>query len=260
MIIDGSAYYLMSNDDANSDIGRYQWAGNICPVDFSIGRAESVLSWSAEKLLARMDILKLASGYQGSDHPSADLRPVGLGIFKGDGCNWVKPFLLHSHFSADSSWELWTDHILQVSGTILKGAEIFDTVRAFRQTVVFSDEAFMAMLESFLPQTNTFVVTNSEIGFSLKELSAITGLPILGNLYEERRRARKSGVAVREVVAFCLPTSLTAEESSESTTQEARAKNPDSKKISTMRENLKVFFASTDAIHSDHALRRDLAV
>ena len=43
----------------------------------------------------------------------------------------------------------------------------------------------MAMLESFLPQTNTFVVTNGEIGLSLKELSAITGLPILGKLYEK---------------------------------------------------------------------------
>ena len=42
----------------------------------------------------------------------------------------------------------------------------------------------MAMLESFLPQTNTFVVTNCEIGFSLEELSTITKLPILGKLYE----------------------------------------------------------------------------
>ena len=49
-------------------------------------------------------------------------------------------------------------------------------------------------------------------------------------------------------------------ESSESTTEEARAKNPDSKKISVMRETLRVFFASTDVIHSDIALRRDLAV
>ena len=47
MIIDGSICYLMSDDDANSDIGWHQWAGNICPVDFTIGRAESVLSWSA---------------------------------------------------------------------------------------------------------------------------------------------------------------------------------------------------------------------
>ena len=46
MIIDGSACYLMLDDDANSDIGWYQWAGNICPVDSTIGRAESVLSWS----------------------------------------------------------------------------------------------------------------------------------------------------------------------------------------------------------------------
>ncbi|XXG82678.1 hypothetical protein AAC387_Pa10g0578 [Persea americana] len=114
----------------------------------------------AKKSPARMDILMPASGYQGLDHPSVDLRPVGLGIFKGDGNNWV-------------------------SGAIMKEAEIFDLVRTFRQTVVFSDEAFMAMLESFLPQTNTFIVTNGEISFSLKELSAITKLPILGKLYEE---------------------------------------------------------------------------
>ena len=49
-------------------------------------------------------------------------------------------------------------------------------------------------------------------------------------------------------------------ESSESMTQEARAKNPNLKKIFVMRENLKEFFASTDAIHSYIALRRDVAV
>ena len=244
----------------------------------------------AEKSPARMDILMPASGYQGSDHSSVDLRPVGLGIFKGDGSNWVKPFRLRGRFSADSSWESWTDHILQVGGAILKEAEIFYAVRAFRQTVVFSDEAFMAMLESFLPQTNTFVVTNGEIGFSLKELSAITGLPILGNLYEEfmpidsvlEEQSEEFRLLYFQLVAFydffkekegskvrcsswrsgsfLSSNFFDSGESSESTTQEARAKNPDSKKISVMRENLRVFFASTDAIHSDIVLRRDLAV
>ena len=42
--------------------------------------------------------------------------------------------------------------------------------------------------------------------------------------------------------------------------QETRAKNPGLKKISAMRENLKEFFADTDAIHYDIVLRRDLAV
>ncbi|XXG42064.1 hypothetical protein AAC387_Pa01g2414 [Persea americana] len=139
----------------------------------------------AEKSPVHMDMLMPANGYQGSDHPSVDLKPVDLGIFKGDGSNWVKPFRLRGCFSADLSWESWTDHILQVGGAILKGAKIFDAVHAFRQTVVFSDEAFMAMLESFLPQTNTFAVTNDKIGFSLKELRTITGLPILSKLYEE---------------------------------------------------------------------------
>ncbi|KAJ8615155.1 hypothetical protein MRB53_034527 [Persea americana] len=193
------------------------------------------------------------SGYQGSDHPSVDLRPVGLGIFKCDGSNWVKPFRLHGRFSADSSWESWTDHILQVGGAILKEAEIFYAVRAFWQTVVFSDEAFMAMLESFLPQTNTLIATNGEIGFSLKELSAITGLPILGNLYEKFMPI--DSILEEQSEEFRL-----FGEFSESMTQEARAKNLDSKKISSMRENLKELFASTDAIHSDIALRRDLVV
>ncbi|XXG41993.1 hypothetical protein AAC387_Pa01g2352 [Persea americana] len=244
----------------------------------------------AEKSPARMDILMSASGYQGSDHSLVDLRPVGIGIFKGDGSNWVTPFRLRGRFSADSSWESWTDHILQFGGAILKETEIFDAVRAFRQTVVFSDEAFMATLELFLPQTNTFVVTNGEIGFSLKELSAITGLPILGNLYEEfmpidsvlEEQSEEFRLLYFQLVAFydffkekegskvrcsswrsgrfLSSNFFDSGESSESTTQEARAKNPDSKKISVMRENLRVFFASTDAIHSDIALRRDLTV
>ena len=56
-----------------------------------------------KKLPVRIDILKPASGYQGSDHPSVNLRPVGLAIFRGDGSNWVKPFRLCGHFNADSS-------------------------------------------------------------------------------------------------------------------------------------------------------------
>ncbi|XXG85695.1 hypothetical protein AAC387_Pa11g0729 [Persea americana] len=177
-----------------------------------------------------------------------------------------------------------------IGSAILKEAEIFDAVRAFRQIVVFSDEAFMAILESFLPQTNTFIITNGEIGFSLKELSAITGLPILSKLYaefmpidnvleEQSEEFRllyfqlitfydflkeKEGVKVR-CSSWKSGSSLSSNffdsgESSESTTQEARAKNLSSKKISAMQENLKELFASTDAIHYDIALRRDLAV
>ena len=122
----------------------------------------------------------------------------------------------------------------------------------------------MAMLESFLPQTNTFVVTNGEIGFPLKELSAITGLPILGNLYEEfmpidsvlEEQSEEFRLLYFQLVAFydflkekegskvrcsswrsgsfLSSNFFDIGESSESTTQEARAKNPDSKKISVM--------------------------
>ena len=41
----------------------------------------------AEKMPVPLDMLMPAIGYQGSDYPSVDLRPVGLGIFNGDGSN-----------------------------------------------------------------------------------------------------------------------------------------------------------------------------
>lgn len=101
---------------------------------------------------------------------------LGLGIFKGDGSNWIKPFRLRGCCSVNSDWESWTDQILRVSEDILKPASIFDTVCAYHETVHFSDEAFMAIVESFIPQTNTFIVANGEIAFTFKELSVITGL------------------------------------------------------------------------------------
>ncbi|MDL1139804.1 hypothetical protein PS029_20785 [Yersinia pestis] len=237
-----------------------------------------------------MDLLMPSSGYQGSDYPSVDLRPVGLGIFSGDGSNWIKPFRLRGRFNADSEWKSWTDRVLLIGGAVLKEAGIFDAVRAFRETVIFSDEAFMAMLESFLPQTNTFVVTNGEIGFSLKELSAITGLPILGKLYEEfmpidsvlEGQSEEFRLLYFQLVAFydflkekeglkvrssswksfssSFPNFFDSRESSDSVTQEAGAQDPSSKKILAMQEELRDFCASTNAICPDIALRRDLAV
>ena len=56
------------------------------------------------------------------------------------------------------------------------------------------------------------------------------------------------------------PNFFNSEESSNSMTQEARAKSPSLKKIFVMRENLKELFISINAIYSDFALRRDLAV
>ena len=44
IIADGSTCCLMSDGGETSDIDYYQWAGNICPIDFSIGQIESVLS------------------------------------------------------------------------------------------------------------------------------------------------------------------------------------------------------------------------
>ena len=121
-------------------------------------------------------------------------------------------------------------------------------------------------------------------------MSTITGLPILSKLYEEFMPIdsvleeqseefrhlyfqlvafydflkEKEGVKVR-CSSWKSGSSLSSSpfdsgESSESTTQEARATDPGLKKIFSMRENLKEFFANTDAIHSDIALRRDLAV
>ena len=65
-----------------------------------------------EKSPAHMDMLIPASGYQGSDYLSVDLRPMGLDIFRGDGSNWVKPLWLRGRFNVESYWKSWIDHVL----------------------------------------------------------------------------------------------------------------------------------------------------
>ena len=40
MIVDGSSCCLMFDDRATLDTNCYPWVGNICPVNFSIGRIE----------------------------------------------------------------------------------------------------------------------------------------------------------------------------------------------------------------------------
>lgn len=42
-----------------------------------------------------------------------------------------------------------------------------------------------AILECYWLANNTFVMPNDELGFSLREMKDIIGLPILGELYEE---------------------------------------------------------------------------
>lgn len=100
-----------------------------------------------ERLPVRMGILILAGSYHHFDCPLVDLRPVALGIIKGNGCNLIKPFRHRGRFSADSDCESWTDHIMQIGGAILTEAGIFYAVCAFRETVVFPDEAFMVMVD-----------------------------------------------------------------------------------------------------------------
>lgn len=46
-------------------------------------------------------------------------------------------------------------------------------------------EVMGAILESYWPATNTFVTPNDELDFSLKEMKETTGLPILGELFEQ---------------------------------------------------------------------------
>lgn len=45
--------------------------------------------------------------YQHSNYHLVDLRPAGLDIFKGDGSNWIKLFILRGCVSVDTNRESW---------------------------------------------------------------------------------------------------------------------------------------------------------
>ena len=99
----------------------------------------------------------------------------------------------------------WTQHILKRYGSTLRRAGIYEAVflSLFRYTT--SSPILRALVERWNYTTNTFFFPDRELSPNLLEIEALTGLPILGEPYEEYR-PRDSFIFAREDGKYVRPT------------------------------------------------------
>lgn len=79
----------------------------------------------------------------------------------------------------------WTNVILRNYEEELQQVNIYEAIPAFRDKVPRNNEVYQAIVEAFYPAANTFITPNGKLGFSLKDVKSVTGLPILGDVYDE---------------------------------------------------------------------------
>lgn len=112
---------------------------------------------------------------------------IDLGILEDDGSRWVRRHKGKGFFHALKEYfNKWTLKNLANHENTLKAIGIYDVVWAFKGRLELANKDVMrANMEMFWPTTHTFVTPNGELGFFLKEISEITGLPVMGDIYEE---------------------------------------------------------------------------
>ncbi|KAI8548161.1 hypothetical protein RHMOL_Rhmol07G0250800 [Rhododendron molle] len=106
---------------------------------------------------------------------------------KNEGVGWDSSFNIRgtsSHLQ-EPMWLFWLSDVLSSFAPILEKAGIYSAVYISQFSYTRNINVFKAFLERWSPDTNTFHATYGEVGFSLWDLHRVSGLPILGGLYEE---------------------------------------------------------------------------
>ncbi|KAF7151203.1 hypothetical protein RHSIM_Rhsim02G0113000 [Rhododendron simsii] len=106
---------------------------------------------------------------------------------KNEGVEWDSSFNIRgtsSHLQ-EPIWLFWLRDVLSSFAPILEKAGIYSAIYISQFSYTRNINVFKAFLERWSPDTNTFHATYGEVGFSLWDLHRISGLPILGGLYEE---------------------------------------------------------------------------
>ncbi|KAG5562671.1 hypothetical protein RHGRI_005404 [Rhododendron griersonianum] len=106
---------------------------------------------------------------------------------KNEGIEWDSSFNIRgiSTYLQDPIWLFWLRDVLSSFFPTLKKASIHSAVYVSQFPYARNINVFKAFLERWSPDTNTFHSTYGEVGFSLWDLHRISGLPIIGELYEK---------------------------------------------------------------------------
>ncbi|XP_020250822.1 uncharacterized protein LOC109828202 [Asparagus officinalis] len=89
------------------------------------------------------------------------------------------------HSLPDKWWARMTKYVLHRWDQELRDLGLYAPIRASMHGLPVSADHFMALFESYIPETNTFLTKYGELGLPLHEMMKVSGLPLGNTPYQE---------------------------------------------------------------------------
>nr|GMC74038.1 Cytochrome P450 71A6 [Ipomoea batatas] len=118
--------------------------------------------------------------------PSTDILPTLGNRIIDDEVKWGNDIDFRGEFIYTPGYWEWAEDVLNLFRKPLREGMIYDVVFASLFTYDLNVDIVQAFCEAWCPRTNTLITSFGEMSISLRDLYMLGGLPLLGDIYDER--------------------------------------------------------------------------
>nr|GLL45000.1 uncharacterized protein LOC109157656 [Ipomoea trifida] len=140
--------------------------------------------WTPEYNIPPSKVWTLQPGLK--HKPSTDILPTLGNRIIDDEVKWGYDIDFRGEFIYTPGYWEWAEDVLNLFRKPLREGVIYDAVFASLFTYDRNVDIVQAFCEAWCPRTNTLITSSGEMSISLRDLYTLGGLPLLGDIYDER--------------------------------------------------------------------------
>nr|GMD68332.1 1,2-dihydroxy-3-keto-5-methylthiopentene dioxygenase 4 [Ipomoea batatas] len=152
------------------------------PPKLTVSYHES--NWTPEYNIPPSKVWTLQPGLK--HEPSTDIFPTLGNRIIDDEVKWGNDIDFRGEFIYTPGYWEWAEDVLNLFRKPLREGMIYDAVFASLFTYDRNVDIVQAFCEAWCPRTNTLITSSGEMSISLRDLYMLGGLPLLGDIYDER--------------------------------------------------------------------------
>nr|GMD14893.1 ABC transporter G family member 11 [Ipomoea batatas] len=141
-------------------------------------------NWTPEYDIPPSKVWTLQPGLK--HKPSTDILPTLGNRIIDDEVKWGNDIDFRGEFIYTPGYWEWAEDVLNLFRKPLREGMIYDAVFASLFTYDRNVDIVQAFCEAWCPRTNTLITSSGEMSISLRDLYMLGGLPLLGDIYDER--------------------------------------------------------------------------
>nr|GME08438.1 ABC transporter G family member 11 [Ipomoea batatas] len=141
-------------------------------------------NWTPEYNIPSSKVWTLQPGLK--HEPSTDILPTLGNRIIDDEVKWGNDIDFRGEFIYTPGYWEWAEDVLNLFRKPLREGMIYDAVFASLFTYDRNVDVVQAFCEAWCPRTNTLITSSGEMSISLRDLYVLRGLPLLGDIYDER--------------------------------------------------------------------------